>query len=303
MPPCFLLNRCAGYATSTKLPIDYQEFLRYLESLRRAGLNISGTGARLIAYANGLNNLQGHVKQAFYGVQLFLIHNKSIVGTLAAYDITKSFPLEGKILSKWVRFLRGRNDKTNEYDLQVLKDILPTYAGGVQVNGRGAIAEVRRSLVPVAQILMKKGYKGIHETGDLDSKSDGPPSKRKQTILRTVRDTEMVRRMKTMYGFACQVCGFPPIQIRPNEFYVEGHHLRPLGGIHKGSDTQDNIVLLCPNHHVLFDKFAMSIDPSDGQTIVSRSRTRTRAKMLMMHRLRTENVRYHYQRFISSSLK
>lgn len=284
------------------LPIDYDDFISYLEALRKSGIDTSKTAERLIAYANGLNNLQGHVKQSFYGVQLFLMHNKKLIETIAAYDITKSFPLKGRILSKWALFLGRHNDRTSEYDFQVLRNILPTYAGGVQINGRGAIAEVRRSLVPVARMLMNKGYHGPTEVFDLDSDSDGSPLRQKQTILRIVRDTEMVRKMKSRYGFACQVCGFPSVQIGPKEFYVEGHHLRPLGGIHKGSDTADNIILLCPNHHVLFDKFAISIDPADGRTVVSRNRRLSGKRMLMKHRLHADNIHYHFQRFVSSGL-
>jgi len=35
--------------------------------------------------------------------------------------------------------------------------------------------------------------------------------------------------------------------------YAEAAHIRPLGDPHNGPDTPDNILCLCPNHHVLFD--------------------------------------------------
>lgn len=35
--------------------------------------------------------------------------------------------------------------------------------------------------------------------------------------------------------------------------YAEAAHVRPLGSPHNGPDTPDNILCLCPNHHVLFD--------------------------------------------------
>jgi putative restriction endonuclease len=41
--------------------------------------------------------------------------------------------------------------------------------------------------------------------------------------------------------------------------YSEAAHIRPLGTPHNGPDTEDNILCLCPNHHVLFDNGAMSI--------------------------------------------
>lgn len=284
------------------LPIGYDEFLRYLRRMDRMGIDTSETGGRLLAYASGVNNLQGHVKQAFYGVQLFLIRNRRLIGSIARYDISKPFPLKGRILSKWAHFLRNTTSRTPEYDLQVLRNILPTHAGGVQRNSRGAIAEVRRSLVPVAQLLIKKGYPGGSVDNDLDSDSDGAPGRRRQTIMRTIRDTEMVKNLKEFYGFACQVCRYPSVRIGAQKFYVEGHHLRPLGGIHNGTDTKDNIILLCPNHHVLFDNFAVSIDPADCRTVVSREKGLSGRRLLTRHRLRKENVFYHYQRFLSSQL-
>lgn len=41
--------------------------------------------------------------------------------------------------------------------------------------------------------------------------------------------------------------------------YSEAAHIRPLGAPHNGPDTEDNILCLCPNHHVLFDNGAISI--------------------------------------------
>lgn len=34
---------------------------------------------------------------------------------------------------------------------------------------------------------------------------------------------------------------------------VDALRLRPLGGPHHGPDTPGNIVVLCPNHHVMLD--------------------------------------------------
>ena len=42
--------------------------------------------------------------------------------------------------------------------------------------------------------------------------------------------------------------------------YSEGAHIRPLGGVHKGSDTTENILCLCANCHTLFDKGALYVD-------------------------------------------
>ena len=41
--------------------------------------------------------------------------------------------------------------------------------------------------------------------------------------------------------------------------YAEAAHIRPLGAPHNGPDTSDNILCLCPNHHVLFDHGSVEI--------------------------------------------
>jgi putative restriction endonuclease len=41
--------------------------------------------------------------------------------------------------------------------------------------------------------------------------------------------------------------------------YAEAAHIRPLGTPHNGPDTSDNILCLCPNHHVVFDHGGVTI--------------------------------------------
>jgi hypothetical protein len=106
---------------------------------------------------------------------------------------------------------------------------------------------------------------------------DELPAKIKQTVSRIIRDTKISRQIKKLYEFRCQVCrerlGIP--------FYAEAHHLQPLGD--KGPDVQDNILCLCPNHHTLFDYFAIPLDP---------------AKLhLNKHNLRQSFVDYHNAHF------
>ncbi|HEX3856675.1 MAG TPA: HNH endonuclease [Verrucomicrobiae bacterium] len=79
-----------------------------------------------------------------------------------------------------------------------------------------------------------------------------PPSRCEAQISRIIRDTPLARELKSLYGFACQVCGLR-IEPAPNSFYVEVHHVRPLGGSHAGLDIQANMLVLCPNHHAMFD--------------------------------------------------
>ncbi len=71
------------------------------------------------------------------------------------------------------------------------------------------------------------------------------------TILRIVRDTEQAHRIKALYDHRCQMCGTRLVGLAGP--YAEAAHVRPLGAPHDGPDVPENILCLCPNHHVLFD--------------------------------------------------
>ncbi len=79
------------------------------------------------------------------------------------------------------------------------------------------------------------------------------------TTLRIVRDTKLSREIKELYDYKCQVCN---IVIEVNGVrYAEAAHIKPLGKPHNGYDTPDNLLCLCPNHHVMFDKGIFGIRP------------------------------------------
>ncbi|PBJ12207.1 HNH endonuclease [Flavobacterium sp. ACN6] len=78
-------------------------------------------------------------------------------------------------------------------------------------------------------------------------------------ISRIVRDTALSRRLKILHGNICQICNLK-LEIGNNVFYSEGHHIRPLGKPHDGPDSEDNILILCPNCHVLCDNFKIKLD-------------------------------------------
>eukprot|EP01132_Coremiostelium_polycephalum_P014188 gene14188-17249_t len=85
-----------------------------------------------------------------------------------------------------------------------------------------------------------------------EDRANKQPSRIPTTILRIVRDTKLSRAVKEMYDYTCQVCG---LRIEFNGIgYAEAAHIRPLGKPHNGKDVLGNLLCLCPNHHVMFDK-------------------------------------------------
>lgn len=91
-----------------------------------------------------------------------------------------------------------------------------------------------------------------------------PVDKEKNEIFRYVRDVPLVSKLKKMYNYECQICGLA-IKYGKNKFYCEVHHYYPL---HEGGlDYENNMIVLCPNHHTMFDLKEMKID-FDQKTIL-----------------------------------
>lgn len=92
----------------------------------------------------------------------------------------------------------------------------------------------------------------------------GPVPRREATTLRIVRDTAVTRQVKVLHDYCCQVCS---IQLRGAAGpYAEAAHIRPLGAPHHGPDVLENVLCLCPNHHVLFDLGSFGV-ADDGQLL------------------------------------
>ena len=86
------------------------------------------------------------------------------------------------------------------------------------------------------------------------------PEEIESTVTRRVRDTKMIKKLKEINNWKCQICGIR-IQLPSGKFYAEGHHIRPLGNGHNGPDVEENIIILCPNHHAEFDYGSIAINP------------------------------------------
>lgn len=124
------------------------------------------------------------------------------------------------------------------------------------------------------------------EETELDYSSRG--TKRKAgTVLRIIRNTKTAIDIKKLYNHHCQVCNIV-INTRSGG-YAEGAHIKPLGRPHNGDDNPDNIICLCPNHHVMFDKGCFSI--LDDLSLVGD----VSGKLIISpkHKLELANLAYH----------
>ena len=107
------------------------------------------------------------------------------------------------------------------------------------------------------------------------------------TILRVVRDSKKALDIKRLYNYECQVCG---IAIKTKSgFYAEGAHIKPHGRPHDGDDSISNLICLCPNCHVMFDKGTFSIN-NDLSLIGHLSGSLTVDES---HKIDRKNLEYH----------
>jgi 5-methylcytosine-specific restriction endonuclease McrA len=81
---------------------------------------------------------------------------------------------------------------------------------------------------------------------------DEVPQRIERTITTFKRRRGFIERIKTKYNNHCQICGFT-FKKATGGYYSEAAHVVALkdGGV--GSDSPDNIWVLCANHHKMLD--------------------------------------------------
>jgi putative restriction endonuclease len=114
--------------------------------------------------------------------------------------------------------------------------------------------------------------------------------RQKTTVLLIVRDTRQARWIKELHDYRCQMCGIRLKGLAGP--YAEAAHIRPLGAPHHGPDSADNILCLCPNHHVLFDHSGVMIDED-----LSLIGMEGQLKLHLQHPLNEDHLRYRLEHY------
>lgn len=121
--------------------------------------------------------------------------------------------------------------------------------------------------------------------------SGGMAPRRPVTSSPPARDQRFVEQIKVMYGHECQVCG-SRVETRYSH-YSEAAHIRGLGRPHEGPDELANLLCLCPNHHVEFDRLAIYIDEDWSVRRNSTGAVEYQLKLHADHAIEQEHLRYH----------
>lgn len=122
---------------------------------------------------------------------------------------------------------------------------------------------------------------------------NGPPHRRSIQSMQFVRDSNMVKKIKQEVQHKCQICNHT-IAVGNGVYYSQGHHLRPLGNDHNGTDDEDNIIILCPNHHIEFDYGLLAIDTTSLTVIhINKSNPHHGKELAYKRYLNPESLMYH----------
>jgi hypothetical protein len=98
------------------------------------------------------------------------------------------------------------------------------------------------------------GAPAVPAWSDQDAENAAMVMRRLQQTQVQVRNSLHVRELKSLYGNACMFCGKQTvIGVEPSKYYSEAAHIKPVGQPHNGPDQKDNMLLLCPEHHLQFD--------------------------------------------------
>jgi predicted restriction endonuclease len=126
----------------------------------------------------------------------------------------------------------------------------------------GAEGNIQNFTVPEE---MRSCYKDLKIVRSIETNIGAAPMRVAYEINRIVRDTDCAQKIKILHDYRCQLCG-ETLLLSNGVKYAEAHHIMPLGGGHNGPDTKDNILCVCPNHHVQLDYKSIPIDARNIRT-------------------------------------
>jgi hypothetical protein len=129
--------------------------------------------------------------------------------------------------------------------------------------------------------------------------SDEAVARRQSQVQTQVRDRRKAAALKTHYGNTCTICGVR-LQVGERRFYSEAAHIRPLGKPYDGPDKASNMLVLCPNHHLQFDRGIVRLRKREGAYVVVstvRGDPLNGRAVALKHLLDDECVRWHHDWF------
>ena len=137
-------------------------------------------------------------------------------------------------------------------------------------------------------------------TEDISEKLTGKISVELMEARNSVKQREFAKKLKEIYK-SCVIC--------ETEIPVEGAHIIPFC-ICENFDIHNGL-LLCNNHHALFDKFLFTINPETFNVILTQEMIRDKNHAIYANKIISipneieidklkNNLKYHYDKFVNS---
>ena len=144
--------------------------------------------------------------------------------------------------------------------------------------GRDGYFIYRFRLESISHTLVKAGRQLILGTTE--------PGRRSLVTQRIVRQTAVSNSVKNLHNYSCQIC---EVRISiPTGAYAEAAHIKPLGRPHDGPDVPENVLCLCPNCHVMFDRGAIGV--AEDLSLINIDGT---LRLADGHKVSSEYLAYH----------
>lgn len=147
-------------------------------------------------------------------------------------------------------------------------------------------------------------YTDYSKDNEVDKVDEVIPETYMTEYERRKRNQKIVRELKSKYQNKCQVCE-ETIDLGNRVKYSEVHHIQPLGNEHKGIDNKTNMIVLCPNHHKMFDLGILTLNPMDCTTLIHiNDKDKFNGKKIVCkHNLSNICIRYGYEHIYMKLVK
>jgi predicted restriction endonuclease len=97
-------------------------------------------------------------------------------------------------------------------------------------------------------------------------------------------------KLKKIYNYTCQVCE-TALEAPGNQRFAASVYIRALEYPHRGRDSLNNMLCLCPNDYNLFKFGALTIE--DDLTVINQNDGEEVGNLIVKHDIDMANIRYH----------
>ena len=113
------------------------------------------------------------------------------------------------------------------------------------------------------------------------------------------RDRRKAAAIKNRYQNTCVFCE-TRLQVAEDRYFSEAAHIKGLGHPHNGPDITSNMLVLCPNHHLQFDRGVLRLEKSSGKYLIKSknpSDPLNGKSIDLKHEIDDRYVQYHFDWF------